>query len=293
MVATAASPEAERERRERRAGFALVAPAALWTLAFFVLPVLATVALSFFTKEGGRLSDTPSLANYARLVEQGYFLASVWNSLLVTAAVTVLSIALAYPLAAAIAFGVPARLQRLCLVLAVLPFWTSYVVRSYAWLLVLAPNGIVNQALLGLGLVGAPVRLSYNMGATVLGFVHFFTMLATLTIYASLVRIDTKLILAARDLGAGGWTVFRRVVWPLSLPGVFAGAFLTIVLTVGDYVTPQILGGNNDLVLPQAILMQIQRRADIPMAAALSVVMTLIVGLAYILMARRLTAGRA
>ncbi|MEM8813799.1 MAG: ABC transporter permease, partial [Pseudomonadota bacterium] len=276
--------------RERRRGFLLVAPAALWTVAFFVVPTVSILALSFFRKIGGRVDDTVTLANYERFASQSYFFNSLLNSLEVVALVTVLSVLLAYPLAAAIAFRVPARWQRLCLMLAVLPFWTSYVVRSYAWLLVLAPNGVLNQGLLALGLVSEPLKLSFTQGATILGFVHFFTMLCTLTIFASLARIDRKLILAARDLGAGSWTTFRRVILPLSIPGVAAGAFLTIVVTLGDYVTPQILGGNNALVLPQTIIMQIQRRADIPMAAALSVVMMIVVIIAYLALARRLTA---
>jgi spermidine/putrescine transport system permease protein len=188
---------------------------------------------------------------------------------------------------------VPPEWQRLCLMLAVLPFWTSYVVRSYAWLLVLAPNGVVNQTLLWIGIIEAPLKLSFNAGATVMGFVHFFTMLATLTIYASLARINPRLLLAARDLGASGWQVFARIVLPLAVPGLAAGAFLIIVVVMGDYVTPQILGGNNTLVLPQTIMMQIQRRGDVPMAAALSVILMVVVAAAYLALARRLTAERA
>ena len=287
------SPEHLMARRDRRRGLALLAPAALWTLAFFLLPTLSIFWLSFFKKSGGRLSETPTLANYERFIDQGYFRASLFNSLELTAIVVVLSLPLAYPLAATIAFRVAPKWQRLCLMLAVLPFWTSYVVRSYAWLLVLAPNGVVNATLLKIGLITQPLTLSFNQGATVLGFVHFFTMLATLTIYANLVQINPRLAQAARDLGASSWQVFWRIIFPLSVPGVAAGAFLTIVITIGDYVTPQILGGNNKLVLPQTIIMQIQRRADIPMAAALSVIMMLVVGLAYLALARKLTADRA
>ena len=287
------TPEKQRARRDRRRAYALVAPAALWTLCFFLLPTLAIFRLSFFEKTGGTLAETPSLANYERFFEQSYFIESLWTTVGLTAIVFVLSLLLAYPLAALIAFRVPQKLQRLCLMLAVLPFWTSYVVRSYAWLLVLAPNGVVNTTLLRMGLLSEPLTLSFTQGATVVGFVHFFTMLATLTIYAALVRIDRRLLLAARDLGASGWQVFTRIVLPLSMPGLAAGAFLIVVFTVGDYITPQILGGNNDLVLPQTIIMQIQRRADIHMAATLSVFMMLVVGLAYLALARRLTVDRS
>jgi spermidine/putrescine transport system permease protein len=271
----------------------LVAPAMLWTMAFFLLPVLSILGLSFYAMEGGKVGAELTLANYQRFASEGYFWQSLLNSLLLTAVVTVLSLGLAFPLAATIAFRVPPHLQRLCLMLAVLPFWTSYVVRSYAWLLVLAPNGVINQLLLGSGLIDKPLGLSFNFVATVLGFVHFFTMLATLTIYASLARINPRLLLAARDLGASGAQVFLRIVLPLAVPGLAAGAFLIIVVVMGDYVTPQILGGNNDLVLPQTIMMQIQRRGDVPMAAALSVIMMVVVAAAYLALARRLTADRA
>lgn len=269
-------------------GSALAAPALVWTAGFFLLPTLSVLVLSFFEKGGSE----PTLANYRRFFEQDYFRQSLWNTLELTAIVTVLSLVLAYALAATIAFRVPPRWQRLCLVLAILPFWTSYVVRSYAWLLVLAPNGVVNRALLDLGLIDRPLVLSFTPAATVTGFVHFFVMLATLTIYASLVRIDPRLLQAARDLGASGLQVFWRVVLPLSLPGVAAGAFLIVVVTVGDYVTPQILGGNNALVLPQTIMMQVQRRGDVPMAATLSVILMLVVLAAYLLLSRWLTAER-
>jgi spermidine/putrescine transport system permease protein len=204
----------------------------------------------------------------------------------------VLSVLLAYPLAYVIANRISPHRQRLWLMLAVLPFWTSYVVRSYAWLLVLAPEGVVNRFLTATGLVAEPLALSFNRGATVLGFVHFFVMLCTLTIYASLVRIDPKLRRAAADLGASPLQTFLRVTLPLSMPGVAAGAFLTFVIAVGDYVTPQILGGNTELLLPQVILLQINRRADIPMASALSMMLMFLVSAAYLALARWLTAKR-
>lgn len=257
------------------------------------MPTVSILGLSLYEKTGARLGAEMTWANYERFLDQHCFWQSLINSVEITGAVTVLSPLLAYPLAYMIAYHVPRRWQRLCPILAVLPFWTSYVVRSYAWLLVLAPNGIVNQTLLALGLTAAPLKLSFNTGATILGFVHFFTMLATLTIYASLVRINPRLVLAARDLGASGWQGFWRIIVPLSLPGVVAGAFLTVVVVIDDYVTPLILGGNNQLVLPQTIMMQIQRRADIPMAAALSIIMMLVIAAVYLAVARRLTARPA
>ena len=183
--------------------------------------------------------------------------------------VTVISVLLAYPFAWILAEQVPERWQRLALMLAVLPFWTSYVVRSYSWLLVLAQNGVVNDALLAPGLVAEPLQLANTRTATVIGFVHFFVMLLTLTIYANLKQLSPSYRKAAADLGAGPVRTFIHVILPLTLPGVMVGAFLTFVLAIGDYITPQILGGNNELLMPQLIMMQIGRRGDFPLASAL------------------------
>jgi spermidine/putrescine transport system permease protein len=152
--------------------------------------------------------------------------------------------------------------------------------------------GLVGQALLALGLTDEPLGLGNTRGATVLGFVHFFVMLLTLTIYANLVQIRASYRLAAADLGASPWQTFLRITLPLSLPGVAVGAFLTLVLTLGDYVTPQILGGSRELLLPQAIMLQIGRSADFPMASAMSMILMLVVSLAYLAFARHLRMDR-
>lgn len=285
---TPASAETRARRADLRRGYGFVAPALVWTAAFFALPIAITAVWSLFTRSGRTLDTSLSLANYERFFATPGFLSALVNSLEVAAIVTVVSVLLAYPLAWLIAFRVPARWQRLALILAILPFWTSYIVRSYAWLLVLAPNGVVNQALMATGLVAEPVSIAYSRTATVIGFVHFFTMLAALTIYASLVQINPRLLQAAGDLGASAVQTFLRVTLPLSASGVAVGAFLTFLITIGDYITPQILGGNTDVVLPQLILFQITRRGDIPFAAAMSLVLMVVISVVYLLAARRL-----
>lgn len=277
---------------ERRLGWGLVAPALIWTAAFFVLPFAAMVALSFARMEGRQIVPAVDVGNYARFFTEWALFKGLVTSLEITAVVTVLSVLLAYPLAAIIAFRVPARWQRLALLLAVLPFWTSYVVRSYAWLLVLGQNGVLNKALLGAGLIAEPLEIAATRTATVIGFVHFFVMLLTLTIYANLVQLPPNYARAARDLGAGPLQVFRFVILPLTLPGVVTGAFLTFVLCMGDYITPQILGGNNELTLPQLIMLQLGRSGNFPLASALSVVLMVVISLAYLASARWLRLDR-
>jgi len=276
----------------RRTGRGFVAPALIWTLAFFMVPFAVMAAMSLATLDGRSVVWGLSADNYARILTTPYLRRAIAVSLEITAIVTVISVVLAYPLAWIIAFRVPERWQRLALVLAVLPFWTSYVVRSYSWLLVLAREGVVNQALIASGLIAEPLTLANTRLATVTGFVHFFVMLLTLTIYANLVQLSPNYRRAAMDLGASAFQTFRHVILPLTLPGIVTGAFLTFVLCIGDYVTPQILGGNNELTVPQVIMVQLGRRADFPLASALSVVLMGIVTLAYLGSARWLRLDR-
>jgi len=273
-------------------GWGFAAPALLWTLVFFVAPFLVMGAMSFATLEGRNVVWAFHLDNYVELATRAYLWRAVLVSLEITLTVTIVSVLLAYPLAAIIAFRVPRRWQRLVLLLAILPFWTSYVVRSYAWLLVLAREGLVNQTLMNIGLIAEPVTLANTRFATVTGFVHFFVMLLTLTIYANLVQLSPNYRRAAMDLGASAFQTFRHVILPLTLPGIVTGAFLTFVLCIGDYVTPQILGGNNELTIPQVIMVQLGRRADFPLASALAIVMMGMVTLAYLASARWLRLDR-
>lgn len=269
-------------------------PALAWTFAFFVLPLIAMLLMSVSERIGGKITLTWTLANYQAFLTkaEGTFVGALVNSIEVTVLTTILSILVAYPLAYILAYRIPKQWQRLVLVLTVLPFWTSYVIRSYSWLLVLSENGIINQFLLGLGVLDQPIGMGNSRFATVLGFVHFFAMLLTLTIYANLVQIKESYRKAAADLGANPWQAFWHVTLPLSLPGVAVGAFLTFVLAIGDYITPQILGGSKELLLPQAVMLQLGRQADFPLASALSMVLMLVVTAAFLLSARRLKMGR-
>jgi spermidine/putrescine transport system permease protein len=265
-----------------------VGPALLWTLAFFAAPFIAMALVSITVKGGGF-----SLANYQQFFTDPSYYRALFNSLEVTAIVTVVSILLAYPFAWILAERIPERWQRLALILAILPFWTSYVVRSYSWLLVLAEKGVVNNTLVQLGLINEPIQLANTRFATVTGFVHFFVMLLTLTIFANLKQLSPSYRKAAADLGAGPVRTFLHIILPLTLPGIMVGAFLTFVLATGDYITPQILGGNNELLMPQLIMLQIGRRGDFPLASALSILLMLVVTIAYLLCARWLKIERA
>jgi spermidine/putrescine transport system permease protein len=281
-------PSARRDLR----GWLFVTPALLWTAFFFILPFAAMGLMSLWRLSGSGIEHTIGLSNYVQFFTSWSYFDALINSLEVTLIVTAVSVLLAYPFAWILAERVPERWQRAALILAVLPFWTSYVVRSYSWLLVLAEKGIVNTTLVDLGLLSAPIQLANTRFATVTGFVHFFVMLLTLTIYANLKQLSPSYRKAAADLGASGLQTFIHVILPLTLPGIMVGAFLTFVLAIGDYITPQILGGNNELLMPQLIMMQIGRRGDFPLASALSLILMGVVTIAYIACARWLKLER-
>jgi spermidine/putrescine transport system permease protein len=274
---------------ERAFAWGLVSPALAWTLVFFVLPLAAMAVVSLTSHETGEFG----FANYTQFFTSPSYFQAMVNSLEVTALVTLLSVVLAYPFAWILAEMVPERWQRLALLLAVLPFWTSYVVRSYSWLLLLAEKGVINDTLMDLGAVSQPLHLANTRTATVIGFVHFFVMLLTLTIFANLKQLSPSYRRAAADLGAGPLRTFAFVILPLTLPGIMVGAFLTFVLAIGDYITPQILGGNNEVLMPQLIMMQIGRRGDFPLASALSLILMAVVTIAYVACARWLKIERS
>ena len=182
----------------RALAWLLVGPALAWTGLFFILPFAAMVLVSLQDQAPG----TWTLANYSQFFANPNYFQAMVNSLEVTVLVTIVSLVLAYPFAWILAEIVPERWQRLALMLAVLPFWTSYIVRSYSWLLVLAERGVVNGAIMAAGLVDEPLRLANTRTATMIGFTHFFVMLLTLTIYANLKQLNPNYRRAAADLGA-------------------------------------------------------------------------------------------
>jgi spermidine/putrescine transport system permease protein len=274
--------ESRAQARARLSGLAFTLPAVTWIILFFGAPLVIMAAYSLMPLTAQGQPGPVSLDAYRSFFAESAYTAALWKSVVTTIVVVAASTLLAYPFAYAIAYLVPKRWQRLALALAILPFWTSYVVRSYAWLLALSPVGIVNYLLLWLGIVQHPILLAYNPQATELGFVHFFIMLNAVTIYANLVQINPHYALAARDLGASSWRCFLSVTLPLSIPGIAVGAFLTIVLCIGDFVTPQILGGFRGLLLPQVVMMQIQRQLNLPMASVMSLVLTVVVAIAYL-----------
>jgi spermidine/putrescine transport system permease protein len=258
--------------RDAARGYALLSPTLIAMGLGLVVPMVMLGSYSLWTQHYLVIDRAPTLSNYAEIVRQPMFVALLSRSLLVSAAAAILTVLAAYPVAYFVAFHAGRR-KVLWLVLVTAPFWTSYLLRAFAWRIVLGHNGAINSMLMHLGLIQAPLdMLLYTPAAIVLTLVHAWAAFAVLPIFVSLEKIDRSLVEAARDLGDGSWAAFRRVTLPLSAPGIVSAALLVFVPTVGDYVTPALVGGPNGLLIGNVIQSQFGRADDWPLGAALSIV---------------------
>lgn len=255
--------------RDRARAAILLAPGIGWLVAFFAVPLAFIFVVSLGTRDqfGGVLFDALGLGNYARALEPD-FLPTAWNSLKYASLTTVLSIAVAYPIAYWISrYG--GRRKLLLLVLVMLPFWTSWIIRTYAWMIILRDNGVVNGILTGVGLLDQPLALLNTDLAVVLGMTYGFLPFAILPLYVSIDRLDPALVAAARDLYASGRSAFWHVTLPLTMPGVIAAALLTFIPAIGDFVTPDLLGGAQTITIAKVVQNLFMSSKDWPFGAAL------------------------
>jgi putative spermidine/putrescine transport system permease protein len=219
----------------------------------FVLPLLAFFQYSFHRFRRGRLEDVFTLETYQRFLTDEYYHLIIYDTLRMATIVTLVSIAIGYPLAYALWRISRPSLQRWLGLLIFSPILVSVVVRSYGWTVLLSDQGPVNYLLTRLGILSAPLTLVFNLTGVVISLTHVFLPFVVFPIYSTLTRLDPALREAAEDLGAGWWTTFRRVTLPLSLPGLVAGAQICFTLALGAFVTPAMLGGGRVLVLPLQI----------------------------------------
>jgi spermidine/putrescine transport system permease protein len=261
--------------RPGAAGAALLAPGGLWLLAFFAAPIGVMLGYSLMRRGVyGGVEAAFTLEQYRRLFDPLY-LGILWRTVLWSLACTALCLVLGYPVAYLIARA--RRWRQVLLFLVVLPFWTSFLVRTFAMIFLLRDTGFVNSALLGLGLVDRPITLLYTPFAVVLGLVYGFLPLTILPIYASLEKLDDALLEAAEVLGARPAARFTRVVLPLSLPGVVAGSLLTFIPALGSFVTSDLLGGAKQVMIGNLIQNQFTVSRNWPFGAALSFVLMALV----------------
>lgn len=281
------APSSSSRPRSSRAGYALLLPAIIWLAVFFAIPVVQLFATSLYDR-GGSLDTgytmTWAVQNYP--AAWSTYATHFGRSLLYAGIATVLCLLLAYPLAYAIAFKA-GRFKNLMLVLVVAPFFTSFLVRTLAWKSILADNGFVVGALSGVGLIDDDGRLLATSVAVVTGLTYNFLPFMVLPLYASLEKIDARLIEAAKDLYASGATAFRKVTLPLSMPGLVAGTLLTFIPAAGDYINSELLGTPQQSMIGNVIDRNFLVVLDYPAAAACSVSLMIAITAMVLLYVRR------
>lgn len=256
---------------EQRAGLALISPTFLYALLFLLGPILVVVAHSFWSQDYLTIDRSLTLENYRQALTEPIYRDLLVRSLGIATAVSVGTVLLGYPIAYYISFH-GGRRKALLLFLITIPFWTGYLLRVMAWKVVLGNGGVLNSSLMALGVTDEPVRsLIYSSNAVVITLIHAWAVFAILPIYVSLEKIDRSLLEAATDLGDGGVRRFLRVTLPLSLPGVIGALLIVMIPTVGDFVTPRLVGGTEGVMIANAIQAQFGRAANWPLGAALSV----------------------
>ena len=267
-------------RSESARGYALLSPTLVVVVLGLVFPVIILTTLSFWKQDYVDIIRTFTFENYFAFFEKKIYYLILYRSIRISAFVTLVTIVLAYPLAYFIAFHVQKN-KIMWIILVTIPFWTSYLLRVFAWKVILGYNGVINSGFMSLGLISEPLEfLLYNPTAVVITLAHAWAAVAILPIYVSLEKIDRSLIEAARDLGESAFMTFLRVTLPLSLPGVIAASLLVFIPTVGDYVTPALVGGTRGIMIGNIIQSMFGKALNWPLGAALSIISMLTVTLA-------------
>ena len=271
----------------RARGTIVVIPAVVWLAVFFLLPLAFILVVSLGSRDelGRIVLDDLSFDNYVKAFNPDY-LPTLLNALRYALLTTITSLLIGFPIAYWISrYG--GRRKTLLLVLVLLPFWTSYLIRTYAWMIILRDNGIVNSALQGLGITSEPIILLNTDFSVVLGMTYGFLPFAILPIFVSIDRLDHNLVAAARDLYASGRSAFLHVTLPLSMPGVIAAALLTFIPAIGDFVTPDLLGGAQQTTIAKVIQERFLDGRDWPFGSALGFILIVVTMVGTLIALRR------
>jgi len=279
------------DRSEKARAAVLVTPPFLYALAFLAVPILAVVLFSFWSQDFMTLDRTFTLANYREIAEKPIYTVLLQRSLYVSACVTLVTVILAYPIAYFVSFHVEPGRKSLWLFLITIPFWTSYLIRVFLWKVILGYNGVINSGLLGLGVIDEPLSfILYNVNAVIITLAHAFATFAILPIFVALEKIDRSLLEASQDLGETRFMTFLRVTLPLSMPGLVAAVLIVFIPTIGDYVTPELMGGAGGKLIANMIQVQFRELNNAPLGAALALMAMLSVtaiSLVFIFLNRR------
>jgi spermidine/putrescine transport system permease protein len=276
-----------RALRQRVEIGAMLAPSVLLLAVFALLPLCIVAAYSFALRDPyGAVLPGFTLQNYADLFQSIYLLVFV-NSFELAASTTILCLLIGYPVAYFIAFKA-GRFAPALLILLLIPFWINFLIRISAWVVLLGRGGLINKGMIATGLIDAPVGMLGTYGATLVGMVYAFLPLTVFPIYAALQPIDRRLIEAGADLGAGPAETFFRVTLPLSLPGVLAAALFVFVPSMGVFAIPVLLGGGKDIILGNLIVQLFLEFRNIPLGAAVSMLLLAFAGIGILLYMRAL-----
>jgi spermidine/putrescine transport system permease protein len=279
-------------------GYLLVSPTALYAILVLGAPLLAVVVLSFITDGTGapRIIPQFTLANYAEALSEPLFRVLMVRSLAVSMIVTFVTVVLAFPIAYYVSVHVPPERKSIWLFLITIPFWTSYLMRVFLWKVILGYDGVVNSTLMGLGLISEPLTfILYNVNAVVITLAHAYAPFAILPIFVALEKIDRSLLEAGQDLGESRLMTFWRVTLPLAMPGVIGATLIVFIPTIGDYVTPVLVGGPNGQLIANMIQTQYLAIDNYPLGSALAVGTMVIVGVIsviFLLLNRRFLGGQ-
>ena len=275
----------------------MVSPPLIYVLLMLAFPIGAIILFSFWTQEFMTLDTTFTLANYREIWEKPIFAALLQRSLFVSGCVTVVTVILAFPVAYFVSFHVAPERKSLWLFLITIPFWTSYLIRVFLWKVILGYNGVVNTGLINIGLIDEPLTfILYNVNAVIITLAHAFAPFAILPIFVALEKIDRSLLEASQDLGESKFTTFFRVTLPLAMPGVVAAVLIVFIPTIGDYVTPELMGGAGGKLVANMIQTQFLALNNAPLGAALAIVAMICVtaiSLLFVFLNRRWLRGRS
>jgi spermidine/putrescine transport system permease protein len=275
-VAPAAASAARPKIVERLVGPFFLLPGVVWLAIFFLAPLVMILVVSLGTRDatGHVTLANPGLQNYIQATRPEYIPAFA-NSLKYAAITTILSILIGYPIAYWISrYG--GNRKVLLLILVMLPFWTSYLIRTYAWMIILRDNGVLNSILMAIGVISDPIPMLNSDFAVILGMTYGFLPFAILPLYVSIDRLDPHLVEAARDLYAGGRGAFLHVTLPITTPGIVAAALLTFIPAIGDYVTPDLLGGAQTTTIAKVVQVIFTSGRDWPYGSALGFLLMVI-----------------
>ncbi len=267
------------KRSEEFNGLALVSPTAGYALLMLAAPLLLILAYSFMKDGYLTVLREFTLDNYLATWRDPIFRAILWRSLMVSALVTLVTVALAFPVAYFLSFNVAAASKSRWLFLITIPFWTSYLIRVFLWKVILGYNGVVNSGLEFLHLIDKPLQMLNSVGAIAMTLAHAYAPFAILPIFVALEKIDRSLLEAGQDLGESRFMTFIRVTLPLAMPGVVAAVLIVFIPTIGDYVTPELIGGGKLPMVANMIQAQMLPLDNKPMGSAIAVSAMVVVAL--------------